>query len=108
MPKCGEVEKRRKKEGGYCGGQGALFIKKSNQAKVRLHLSFYCKIKNDQPKASVELFDKLAKFYGITIDQMVDIDTIIPIEITLEDKTATEQARLIAEFDETIKTSSSV
>lgn len=42
----------------------------------------------------------LATFYGITIDQIVNMDSEVPTEITLEDKTANETIRLIAELDE--------
>jgi len=44
--------------------------------------------------------DKLAEFYGITIDQIVHIGKSVHKEFTLEDKTTSEQMRLIAELDE--------
>jgi len=75
-------------------------LQKEVANEVGLGISHYSKIENGQREASVDLLDKLAKFYGITIDQIVHMDTDIPKEITLEDKTATEQARLIAELDE--------
>lgn len=62
--------------------------------------SHYSKIEKGQREASVELLDKLSKFYGISIDQIVHMDTEVPKEITIEDKTASEQVRLIAELDE--------
>lgn len=68
--------------------------------KLGLRISHYCKIENVQWEASLELFDKQAKFYGITIDQIVHMGKSVPKEITLEDKTTTEQMRLIAELDE--------
>ena len=47
------------------------------------------------------LLDNLAKFYGISIDQIVHMDSqVVPQEITIEDKTTSEQVRLIAELDE--------
>ncbi|MFZ4263784.1 hypothetical protein ACFRAE_17235 [Sphingobacterium sp. HJSM2_6] len=49
------------------------------------------------------MLDKLAKFYGITIDQIVHMGSEVPTEITLEDKTANKQVRLIAELDENDK-----
>jgi transcriptional regulator with XRE-family HTH domain len=67
---------------------------------VGLGISHYSKIENGQREASVELLDKLAKYYGITIDQIVHMNNEVPKDITLEDKTATEQARLISELDE--------
>ncbi|MCB9310590.1 MAG: helix-turn-helix transcriptional regulator [Lewinellaceae bacterium] len=75
-------------------------LQKEVANEVGLGISHYSKIENGQREASVELLDKLAKFYGITIDQIVHMDTDVPKEITLEDKSATEQARLIAELDE--------
>jgi hypothetical protein len=42
----------------------------------------------------------MAKFYCITIDQIVYIGDEVPTEITLEDKIVSEQMRLIAELDE--------
>ena len=67
---------------------------------VGLGVSHYSKIENGQREASVELLDKLANFYGLSIDQIVHMDKDIPKEITLEDKTAVEQVRLISELEE--------
>ena len=68
---------------------------------VGLGISHYSKIENWQREASVELLDNLAKFYGISIDQIVHMDSqVVPQEITIEDKTTSEQVRLIAELDE--------
>lgn len=75
----------------------ALLVKQTSLSKG---ISHYSKIENGQREASVELLDKLAKFYGITIDQIVHMGSEVPTEITLEDKTANEQVRLIAELDE--------
>jgi transcriptional regulator with XRE-family HTH domain len=75
-------------------------LQKEVAAEVGLGISHYSKIENGQREASVELLDKLAKFYGITIDQIVHMDKDVPQEITLEDKTANEQVRLIAALDD--------
>ena len=75
-------------------------LQKEVAAEVGLGISHYNKIENGQREASVELLDKLAKFYGITIDQIVHMGKSVPKEVTLEDKTTTEQMRLIAELDE--------
>lgn len=75
-------------------------LQKEVAAEMGLGISHYSKIENGQREASVELLDKMAKFYGITIDQIVHMDNEVPTEITLEDKTASEQVRLIAELDE--------
>ena len=75
-------------------------LQKEVAAEAGLGISHYSKIENGQREASVELVDKLASFYGISIDQIVHMDKSIPKEVTLEDKTAAEQMRLIAELDE--------
>ena len=78
--------------------KGAL--QKELAAQVGLGISHYSKIENGQREASVELLNKLAKYYGITIDSIVNMGKSVPNEVTLEDKTTTEQMRLIAELDE--------
>ena len=78
-------------------------LQKQVASQVDLGISHYSKIENGQREASVELLDKLAKFYGMTIDQIVHMDSDIPHEVTVEDKTASEQVRLIAELDEKYK-----
>ena len=75
-------------------------LQKEVAAEVGLGISHYSKIENAQRAASVELLDKLATFYGTSIDQIAHMDQAMPKEVTLEDKTATEQIRLIAELDE--------
>jgi len=75
-------------------------LQKEVASEMGLGVSHYSKIENGQREASVELLDKLSKFYGITIDQIVHMGDEVPTDITLEDKTTTEQMRLISELDE--------
>ena len=41
----------------------------------------------------------LAKLFGVTIDQIVHLDENLPKEIVVEDRTTTEQIRLIQQLD---------
>lgn len=75
-------------------------LQKEVAAEMKLGVSHYSKIENGQREASVSLLDKLAKSYGITIDDIVNMGDEIPSDIVLEDKTTSEQMRLIAELDE--------
>lgn len=75
-------------------------LQKEVATEVGLGISHYSKIENGQREASVELLDKLAKFYGISIDQIVHMGKSVPKEVTLEDKTTNEQMRLIAQLSE--------
>jgi hypothetical protein len=42
---------------------------------------------------------KIAKYFGITIDQLVNLEGEIPQEITIEDKSLIEQVKLIQELE---------
>lgn len=75
-------------------------LQKEVASEMDLGVSHYSKIENGQREASVELLDKLSKFYGITIDDIVHMGDDVPTDITLEDKTTSEQMRLISELDE--------
>ena len=63
-------------------------------------ISHYNKIENGQREASIELLDKLAKLYGVSNDAIVNMEGEVPKEIVIEDKTTSEQMRLIQELDE--------
>jgi len=65
-----------------------------------LGISHYNKIENGQREASIELLDKLAKLYGVSNDAIVNMEGEVPKEIVIEDKTTSEQMRLIQELDE--------
>jgi len=65
-----------------------------------LGISHYNKIENGQREASIELLDKLAKLYGVSNDAIVNMEGEVPKEIVIEDKTTSEQIRLIQELDE--------
>ena len=75
-------------------------LQKQVAAEVGLGISHYNKIENGQREASIGLLDKLAKLYGITIDQIVHMGNSVPQEVTLEDKSAVEQLKLISQLDE--------
>lgn len=79
-------------------------LQKEVAAEVGIGISHYNKIENAQREASVELLDKLATLYGITIDRIVHPDEekgiTMPQEVTVEDKSASEQVRLIAQLED--------
>ncbi len=75
-------------------------LQKQVASEIGLGISHYNKIENGQREASVKILQKLAKLYGTTIDQIVNLEGDLPKEITIEDKTTIEQMRLISELDE--------
>jgi arsenate reductase-like glutaredoxin family protein len=48
----------------------------------------------------VEELQKMAQLFNMTTDQIINYDGKIPQEVVIEDKTATEQMRLIQQLDE--------
>ena len=61
--------------------------------------SNYNKIENGNREISVKELQRLAEFYNITVDQVININTGLPKEVVIKDKQAQEQLRLIAELD---------
>lgn len=43
--------------------------------------------------------NKIAMYFGMTIDELVNFDGNIPDEVTIEDKSLMEQVKLIAELE---------
>lgn len=44
--------------------------------------------------------DKIANFFNMTIDELVHLGEDIPKEVSMEDKTTSEQVKLIQELDQ--------
>jgi transcriptional regulator with XRE-family HTH domain len=61
--------------------------------------SNYNKIENGNREVSVKELQRLAEFYNITLDQVINLDGGLPKEVVIEDKQAQEQLRLISELD---------
>lgn len=66
---------------------------------VGMHRSNYSKIETGQRELSVASLSKVARFFSMTLDQLVNFEGDIPNEITLEDKTTLEQVKLIEQLE---------
>ena len=66
---------------------------------IHMHRSNYSKIESGQREISVDALNKIAKYFGMTIDQIVNFDGAVPQEITVEDKTLMEQVKMIQELE---------
>jgi transcriptional regulator with XRE-family HTH domain len=67
---------------------------------IGMHRSNYSKIENGQREISVPALDKIAKYFNISLDELVHLGDDIPTEVSLEDKTTVEQVKLIQELDQ--------
>jgi len=61
--------------------------------------SNYNKIENGNREISVKELQRLADFYNITVDQVINLNGGLPKEVVIEDEQAQEQLRLISEND---------
>jgi len=75
-------------------------LQKQVAADIGLKPAHYNKIENGQREPSIEVLDKLAGYYGTTIDQIVHFEREFPQEVILEDKSSSEQLRLIQQLTE--------
>ena len=66
-----------------------------------LQASNYSKIESGQRDISVEALDKIAMFFGMTVDEVIHFeDAKMPAAVKVEDKTANEKVQLISQLDE--------
>ncbi len=65
---------------------------------VNMHRSNYSKVESGERDLSIEAINKVAKFFAMTIDELVNFNGKVPNEITVEDKSLLEQVKLIAEL----------
>jgi transcriptional regulator with XRE-family HTH domain len=88
----GENIKKVRKDKGLQQKQVAL--------EIGLDQSNYNKIENSKREPSVDVLNKLANLFGVSVDDILNPDKDVPKEVTVEDKTTMEQVRLIQELDE--------
>ncbi len=78
--------------------------KNLKQIEVATHIgvdkSAYSKIEKGTRALTVDELQKMAQLFGLTTDQIINHEGSIPQEVVIEDKTASEQLRLIAELEE--------
>jgi len=75
-------------------------MQKEVAAQIGLKPAHYNKIENGLVEPSIDTLDKLAGLYGITIDDIVHLGKDTPKAVQMEDKTAAEQLRLMAQLNE--------
>lgn len=66
-------------------------MQKEIAAVTGMHPTNYNKVEKGEREPSIDALDKIAKFFGLTIDQLIHHEGDIPGEITIEDKTMIEQ-----------------
>ncbi len=67
---------------------------------VGVHPSNYSKMEKGERDVSIEVADKLANYFGITLDELVHMSEQTPKEITIVDKSVSERINLIQQLEE--------
>lgn len=75
-------------------------LQKEVAAELGLDKSSYSKLEKDQREVKVSELQTLAGLFGMTIDQIVNFEGDMPKEVTIKDKPALEQMKLISQLDE--------
>jgi transcriptional regulator with XRE-family HTH domain len=75
-------------------------MQKEIAAAAGMHPANYNKVEKGEREPSIDALDKIAKLFGLTVDQLIHFEGNIPQEITIEDKTTNEKLRLIEQLEE--------
>ena len=75
-------------------------MQKEIAAVAGMHPTNYNKVEKGEREPSIEALDKIAKSFGLTVDQLIHYEGNMPKEITIEDKTASEKLRMIEQLEE--------
>ncbi len=67
---------------------------------INVDKSAYSKIEKGTRAVTVDELHKMAQLFNLTTDQIIQYDGKIPSEVIIEDKSAVEQIRLIAQLDD--------
>jgi transcriptional regulator with XRE-family HTH domain len=62
---------------------------------IAMHRSNYSRVETGDRELSIDAIGKIAKYFNMTIDQLVNFEGDIPQEVTIEDKSLVEQIKLI-------------
>jgi transcriptional regulator with XRE-family HTH domain len=71
---------------------------------ISMHRSNYSRVETGDRDLSIEAIGKIAKFFNMSIDDLVNFEGDIPNEVTFDDKNTIEQMQLIQQLDEEDKT----
>ena len=80
--------------------EGKELMQKEVAAQIGLKPAHYLKLEKGLVEPSVDVLDKLAVFYNVTIDNIVHLKKVAPKAVVIEGKTSAEQMRLIPQLNE--------
>lgn len=75
-------------------------LQKDVAAAAGLHPANYNKTEKGEREPSIEALDKIAKLFGMKVDEIIHFEGKLPKEVTIEDKTANEKVRMIEQLED--------
>lgn len=75
-------------------------LQKDVAAAAGLHPANYNKTEKGEREPSIEALDKIAKLFGMTVDEIIHFEGKVPKEVKIKDKTANEKLALIDQLEE--------
>jgi len=75
-------------------------MQKKVYTEIGLKPPHYNKLEKGLIEPSIDILNRLAAFYSITIDEIIHYTKGAPAAVTLEDKTTAEQMRLVAQLND--------
>lgn len=75
-------------------------MQKEVAAVADMQASNYSKIESGQRDISVEALDRIAQFFGMTVDEVIHLEDSVPVPVRVENKTANEKLQMISQLDE--------
>ncbi len=66
---------------------------------ISMHRSNYSRVETGERDLSIEAANKVARYFGMSLDELVNFDGKLPNEVTVEDKSLTEQVKLIQQLE---------
>lgn len=66
---------------------------------IHMHRSNYSRVETGERDLSIEAINKIARYFGMSIDELVNFNGKMPNEVTVEDKSLLEQVKLMQELD---------
>lgn len=75
-------------------------MQKELAQELGLDKSSYSKLEKDLREVKVSELQRLSGLFDMSIDQIVNFEGDTPKEVTIEDKTAVEQLKLISQLEE--------
>jgi transcriptional regulator with XRE-family HTH domain len=67
---------------------------------INMHRSNYSKVESGQREISISAVNKIAKYFSISVDDLINSKDDIPQEISIKNKTSLEKIKLIEELEE--------